>query len=396
MRSADLARALALLFLAGCGGGGGSSVSGGSGNENVMAVSVDGTLCSITAGYPDKPCVQVKVCAPGTSQCQTINDILLDTGSYGLRVFRQALGLVALQQVPAGSGALATCVQFADRTSDWGPVQVADVFLGGEPAVQVPIHVLDASFSTVPSTCPSPEAGPSQAGFNGILGVGVFAQDCGPGCTSSPNGIYFSCGTSGCTDSVAPLADQVQNPVAHLPLDNNGVIVDLPAVPAGGAPSVEGRLLLGIGTRANNVLTGATAFPVSPASGTFRTTVGGVVLDNSFLDTGSNGLFFAPPSPSVLPACTGSASSWFCPSTTVSLTATNTGDPGSPSGDVSFQIASFASLMASSNNVFSDLGGGAQAAAGFDWGLPFHLGRRVAVGIEARSSSLGTGPLVAY
>src|SRR5512140_3842602 len=99
MKSADLARPLALLFLAGCGGGGGSSVSGGSGNENVMAVSVDGTLCSITAGYPDKPCVQVKVCAPGTSQCQTIDDILLDTGSYGLRVFRQALGSVALQQV---------------------------------------------------------------------------------------------------------------------------------------------------------------------------------------------------------------------------------------------------------------------------------------------------------
>ena len=63
---------------------------------------------------------------------------------------------------------------------------------------------------------------------------------------------------------------------------------------------------------------------------------------------------------------------------------------------MSFQIANFESLAASNNSVFSDLGGGSLAGAGFDWGVPFHLGRRVAVELEGRSSSLGTGPLVAY
>ncbi len=399
MRSADLVRLVPVLLVAGCGGGGGGgggSIGSGAG-ANVLALCVNGKLCSATPGYTNKPCVQVTVCAPGTSQCQTINDILLDTGSYGLRVFRQALGPVALQQVTVGTGSLATCVQFADQTSDWGPVQMADVVLGGEKPVRVPIHVLDSTFAAVPSSCPNPESGPSAAGFNGILGLGVFAQDCGEGCAaSSQNGIYFACSSSGCSESTAPLAVQITNPAALLPQDNNGVIIDLPSVPAGGAASVEGTLLLGIGTQSNNTLTGATVLPVNPATGTFTTSLQGVDLSHSFLDTGSNGLFFAPPSSGLLPACGGSASSWFCPTATVSFTATNKVDGGSPVGDVPFQIANFDSLSASGNNVFPDMGGGSLAGAGFDWGLPFYLGRRVAVGFEARSSPLGAGPLVAY
>ncbi len=74
----------------------------------------------------------------------------------------------------------------------------------------------------------------------------------------------------------------------------------------------------------------------------------------------------------------------------------NTGSGGSPTGSVPFQIANAESLFSSGHRVFSNLGGGSIPVAGFDWGLPFYLGRPVAVGFEDRSSSLGTGPFVAY
>jgi hypothetical protein len=403
MRSSSAGLVLALAgLLAGCGGGGGGA-GGGSTKVtlNVLPVTVNGSLCAAatSASYPNKPCVSVTICAPGsTTACQTVDDVLLDTGSYGLRVFKQALGGVALRQVSSGTGSLATCVQFADQTSDWGPVQLADVVLGGEPAVEVPIHVLDATFSAAPSSCPGPEAGPATAGFNGILGVGVFREDCGPGCASdAQNGLYFSCTASGCTGAVASVADQVQNPVAHLPQDNNGLIVELPAVGAGGAASLQGSVVLGVGTRSNNSPGGVTAFPVDPSTGSFSTTIGGTTLDRSFLDTGSNGLFFAPPTPSALPACPAPNTSWFCPPATVDLAASNQPTGASaPAADVSFQIANFDALLSSGNSVFDDLGGASLPSAGFDWGLPFHEGRQVVIGLDGGTSELGAGPLVAY
>lgn len=396
MRSASRLAGLALFLAAGCNGGSSSSTSA----ANALRLSVDGSLCHEITDYPNKPCVEVTVCAPGTSECQVVDDVLLDTGSYGLRVFAQALGSVALEPVPAGSGALANCVGFVDQSSDWGPVRFADVVLGGEPPVRVPVHVLDATFGSPPASCTNIQSDPTTAGFNGILGVGVFAQDCGDFCVASIplTPIYFSCSGAGCSPTTVPLADQVTNPVALLLQDNNGVVVVLPSVPAGGARSAEGTLFLGVGTRDNNALAGTT-FPVDPAQGTLTTMLSGGVQTDSFVDTGSNGLFFDPPSGSGLLACSGSNSAWFCPASTVPLTATNIGYGNSPFGEVNFEVANFDSLAASGNFVFSDLGGGAVASGGlapFDWGLPFFLGRPVAVGLEGRASSLGTGPFVAY
>jgi hypothetical protein len=398
---------LALAVAAACGGGGGGgsgsgAPSGSSGppdaSANVLPLSVNGAECGGTGAYPNEPCVRVTVCAPGTTQCTTINNVLLDTGSFGLRVFRQALGGLSLRQVQApDGGALASCAQFADQSADWGPVQVADVVLGGEPAVQVPIQVIDSTFGAVPASCPQPEASPDVAGFNGILGVGVFREECGIACTAiADNGIYFSCQGSACNGTTVQLSDEVQNPVAHLPQDGNGVVIDLPAVDPGGVTSVEGQLLLGIGTQANNALAGTTTLPLDPRNGTLTTVFEDQSLPGSFIDTGSNGFFFPAPSSGALPACPGQSSQWYCPTGTVSFTATNQGFGGGSSTDVTFRITNFRTLASSGKRVFSDLAGTSVPGAGFDWGLPFFLGRKVAVGIDGASSSLGTGPFVAY
>ncbi len=359
--------------------------------NNVLPISVNGSLCSADS-YPNKPCVSVTVCTPGTSNCQRIDDILLDTGSYGLRIFKQALGVSLLQETVA-SGALTECVQYGDGTSNWGPVQTASVILGNEPAVEVPIQVIDSTFGSRPHECRNADPSPEAAGFNGVLGVGLFIEDCGQACEDSADiGIYYACSGSICSGTAVALSSQVQNPVALLPQDNNGVIVELPDVPSGGSPSVNGSLILGIDTRSNNMPSAVTTYTAN-LLGEFVTTVDGVPYKNSFIDSGTNGLFFSSPSSNLLPNCAFPFSDWFCPSSTTSLSATNTGASGLPGGVVSFQIGNFVSLISSSNWVFAEIGGN---STDFDWGLPFFLGRNVYVGFEGRGSSLGSGPYWAY
>lgn len=367
------------------------TVTGGSSQPNVLPITVNGSLCS-SGSYLNKPCVSVTVCTPGTSTCQVVSDLVLDTGSYGLRIFKQALN-VPLPQVTAGGGALAECVQFGDGTSLWGPVQSAGVILGHEPIVQVPLQVVDATFGTRSSRCLNADTDPAAAGFNGILGIGLFRHDCGALCASSvANGIYSACNGSICGGTTVPLASQVQNPAALLPLDNNGVLVQLPGIPPGGVTSVSGALVLGIGTQSNNAPTAVTAFPAN-AAGNFTTVFNGASFSNSFIDTGSNGLFFTAPA-ALLPPCLAPNADFYCPATTTALAATNTGAFGSPSGPVSFQIGNFISLFGTGNSVFSEIGG--SGIGGFDWGLPFFFGRNVFVGFEGRSSTLGNGPYWAF
>ncbi|HSM91679.1 MAG TPA: DUF3443 family protein [Anaeromyxobacteraceae bacterium] len=418
MRSNDLTLALALsALLAACGGGGGSppataptasqptptpspTPSPGptptpaptGSDSNLLALSVDGSTCA-AGSYLNKPCVSVTVCVPGTATCQSIGDLLLDTGSTGLRLFSQVLTL-SLPAVTAGGQAVAECVSYLDGSSQWGPIAEADVVLGGEPPVRVPIQIIDGTYSARPSACANADPGPSAAGFNGILGVATFEQDCGPACTAAANGIYFTCSGSSCASAALAISSQVRNPVAALPVDNNGVAVRLPAIGAGGAASVEGALVLGIGTRANNTpLASTQAFPLDGV-GEFRTTLAGVTLP-AFADTGSNGLFFPAPSGVGLAACPAPANGWYCPSTTVTLTADNAGAQGPATDAVRFQIASIQALGAGVV-VSAEVGGPLPAGTGFDWGLPFHLGRDVYVGFEGRRSPLGPGPFVAW
>ena len=113
-------------------------------NDNVLTVTVNGGVAP--GGYPNEPCVSVTICSPGTKNCQTIDNILLDTGASGLRIFKSLL-TVSLTQVASGSGSLTECIQYSDNSADWGPVQLVDIILGNEPAVRVPIQIIDSTFS---------------------------------------------------------------------------------------------------------------------------------------------------------------------------------------------------------------------------------------------------------
>ncbi len=296
---------------------------------------------------------------------------------------------------------LTNCAQFADGSADWGPVKLAGVILGNEPAVDVPIQVIDATFGTVPEACSTtPDLNPTDAGFSGILGIGLFDQDCGPSCVSSNLiGIYYSCSGTVCNPTTAPLSNQVSNPVVSLPTDSNGVIVQLPTVPSSGSLSVNGTLVLGIDTRSNNASSGATMYSVDnnikDEDYEEMLTVFNGISYGSILDSGSNGLFFTASS-SQLPQCSDNQG-WFCPASTTTLSAENKGYLGTPINNVSFQIGNFDSLTNSSNQVFSNIGGSVPASEDFfDWGLPFYFGQSIYMGIEGQVSNLGTGPYYAY
>jgi len=391
----------ALLMLAGCGGGGGGGSDGGSSSaqptQNVQPIIVDGG----PDGIPDIAFTTLTICAPGsTTNCQTIDHIQIDTGSVGLRIISSVLstGLSLPQQTDASGNALVECVQFADGYS-WGPVKVADLSIAGEKAGSLPIQVIgDASFPTIPASCSNsgpPENTVMAFGANGLLGVGLFLQDCGAGCAQSAiPGTYYSCRANGCVPVATTLNKQLQNPVALFSSDNNGVVIQLPALPAAGAVTANGSLIFGIGTQSNNALGGAVVLGVDPNTGLIVTSFGGASYPDSYIDSGSSLLFFGT---STYPICTGPARGLYCPPSTHALSATLQGINRGTS-TVNFSVANADQLFNANPtfNAFTGIAAPNADAASFAWGLPFFFGRSVYTAIETRSTPGGTGPYVAF
>jgi Protein of unknown function (DUF3443) len=436
---------LGLCILAGCGGGGGgsassssnsssggasSSSSSGASVSNVIAVTVGPGPAAAMGGTFNIPYASVKVCQPGTSTCATIDDVLVDTGSVGLRLMASALtaaGLtLAVTADPANaSNSIAECLPFADGYT-WGPVAVADVRLSGELASSVSVNIIDDNSSyaaTAPTSCStgismSTTLLDSVGAFaaNGVLGVGIFDQDCGTSCADcisftggcgTTNDLYYSCntGTNSCAFTPVALTAQIRNPVALFATDNNGVILDLPALPAAGQAGASGTLVFGIATQTNNAL-GSAFVLATDGGGNFVTTYKGQTLNSSFIDSGSNGLFFPD---STITVCTSTQSNpdadqFFCPASTQALTAVNQGqdaadNPIGASSTVNFDITNLNGI----NQAFyadAELGGPAATnptlGSYFDWGLPFFYGRNVYTAIEGKTAGTATGPFYAY
>jgi hypothetical protein len=281
----------------------------------------------------------------------------------------------------------------------WGKVVQANIILGTEVPVLAPIQVIDSTYSNASLYCDGAVQNPSQAGYNGILGIGLLTQDCGQSCaTIASNGMYYQCDEVDCKGSTASLWNQVQNPVALLPKDNNGVIIELPRIPPSGQKFADGYLVLGIGTQTNNTPSKVTAYSADSNSGQFTTYFRGKTY-SSFLDSGSNGYYFPASSEAQLPDCklrNENENGWYCPQFFQLFQATNVGSKGTPSVDVTFQIGNFMDLLQTGNRVFFNIGGVIGGVNTFDWGLPFYFGRNVYIGFIGAKSSLGNGPLWAF
>jgi hypothetical protein len=179
---------------------GGSAAIATAGPPNVETLAVDAGPAGLSPPAVNTAFVSVTVCVPGTSTCQTIDHVEVDTGSIGLRLISSAVTVSLPALLDGASRPLAECLQFADGTS-WGSVATADVTLpvSGESAKGVNVQLIGAaSAGSPPAACTGmPENTVSTFGANGILGVGPFNNDCNstgnctPG-TQSANYYYCS------------------------------------------------------------------------------------------------------------------------------------------------------------------------------------------------------------
>ncbi|ATP32683.1 hypothetical protein CR207_10415 [Chromobacterium violaceum] len=214
----------------------------------------------------NQPTVSVTLCVPGhtdAEHCQTIPDILVDTGAAGLRIMSEALKptlRTAFAPETHQGKTVAECLQYV-QSAVWGSVSQADVWLGTDPTLgkgakpqygkMVPFHLVgDSRVPAPPKSCNS--QGPLEDtvedfGTNGTIGVSPDQWD--------NNSLYYTCTASSCTRQRLPEAQQVPNPIGRLPDDNNGVILQLDALKNGRVQeSGNGKLILGIGTEDNNKL----------------------------------------------------------------------------------------------------------------------------------------------
>ncbi len=395
---------MVLIAASGCGGGSSSTTSSSSGSSTTTTTSsVNNTLPVSVNGGPfnndvDVMFASVTVCVHGTTTCQTIPDVAVDTGSSGLRLLASAL-TISLPTVSDSAGnPLGNCITFTGNTYAWGAVATADVQLAGETASSLPIQIINPNnFPAAPDACSAglTNTTAQNLGANGLLGIGLFQQDCGSACATAGLNlppIYFGCPSSGCVEEAVSLQQQVQNPVGLFAQDNNGVVIDLPALDASGDPTATGSVLFGIGTQSDNALSAVQIYTTDD-NGYFTVTFNGQAYSESFLDTGSNGFFLLSASTLGVPTCPVNTS-FYCPATTVSYSAVTTGTNGT-SNTIAFSLANANTLFNTGNTAFNNIGGPGSAGM-IDLGLPFFFGRPVYVAIQGASTSSGSGPYWAF
>ncbi len=346
--------------------------------------------------WPNNPRVSVTVCVPGTSQCQTIENLQLDTGSTGLRIFRAPLGALALPDAHDSDGnVLAECDNWSP--SFWGPLKRADVIVGGLKASNIEVQVVDPTFLPPPPNCP-PIDQPAP-GYDGILGLSVQPWDCygEGGACDWPR--YFTCQGPNCSEASLPAHLRLSNIAAQFPSDNNGFVIQFPPVTGLGLSGVTGTLTFGIGTNAaNQVIPGVMTvptdttgrFPLSygPAGRTFP-----ALIDSG---TGNLKLPFATSGPTCASTDYGQV---LCPNQDITLQLPIS-PPGQPAFSLPLWVANGTALLASGNGALPGFAN-QEPSEPSDPGLlllgvPFFFGRTLYFGISGTSSPLGAGPRVAF
>lgn len=441
---AGLCCAVLVLALAACGGGGGggsNGAAGGGGNgAPTTPIVVDGGPQNVL----NAPFVSVTVCVPGTATCQTIDHVLLDTGSTGLRLMASVLNSnLALPAETDGSGnPLRECYAYV-TSYVWGSMVTADVSIAGQKQANAPVHLIGDAAAGAPAAQCTSVANADFAAFinqpsatstltdtvasfaaNGILGVSpAGTQDCGtycaPGTLEPPSvlaNFYYSCPTSTtCTPTTAALGSQASNPIALLNGGQvNGIVVSLPPIGEPGAASATGTLTLGVSTDAGTTPPATARFYGLDSNALFSTQFNGT----SYLGVVDSGTALYVFSDAALASCAvGASVELFCPASTSALSASfseasDVLHARGTSGTVGFFIQNYANVL-NIDTVAPDIGtpcglylsgtcytatatDTTQSLPFFIWGLPFYFGRTVYFVYPGAAAGSVLGPAVGF
>jgi hypothetical protein len=361
-----------------------------------------------------------------------IDHVQVDTGSVGLRVLASKVKDLNLQPVEISANPVLNaweCFPFVIGGL-WGANVKAVVGLGTQKTGELAIQLIEdndkaplqPTADCIAAADKNILASAGALGSNGILGIGSTNLDCGSVCLDASYLAnktfvqYYGCPTNA-TSSVncstttgvdAPL--QVSNPVSAFvnTAFRDGVVLAMPAVTNPGAASATGELIFGLNTRPNNtvplmakkVMLGVDVNNMDAYLNiTTQLTRGANVqtFSSSYLDTGTNGLFFSDTSPSPLALCLGST--WYCPQNLLTLDAVIS-DGGSTTQNavgVQFQVANAEALFSTSNTAFSGASGAAPTGStAFAWGMPFFYGKRVYMSIWDITSFSSPAPWYAW
>jgi hypothetical protein len=338
--------------------------------SNVVAVSVNHS--SRGQNIPE---TTVTVCVPETTTCQVIPHIEVDTASTGLRVYAAALKIDLPQEVGAHGEHIGDCAW-----NYWGYLHTADVQLAGLKARSLPIQVIETAGVRPPECKEDRDYNPDN--YNGMIGVS-------PALTDTMPGAYFTCDAHGCARSPVDASLQVANVIAGFPTDNNGCVLQFPAIPTTGTEAVTGRMIFGIGTRANNQLPkDLVPIVVDETWGQFKVEVDGRLWISAF-DSGT----WSYNVPYLSDALCPSDPVRLCPSSPLTIAV----DVLSASGDLAYKTSiavanyrGFSTQIMALNNLGTAWPGSTQ----FMLGLPYFFGRSVYFAYDRRPTGAGPGPWV--
>ena len=356
--------------------------------ENEMPIVLKG-LRTATSHAFNRMTTSIEICSSGSStHCHRVDNVMVDTGSVGLRLQERALNGFILPAEQSGGQDVAECFSFVGHSNIWGKVRLADVHLGGLVASNIPVQVANGSLMRpADGTCPNYNNDPAS---NGTLGIGRG--------TLEHIGILYTCDADDCRklpSGSIPEALRVPNPISRLPKDNDGEIFLIPPATSAISKELSGTLIFGVNSAANNKLDPQLTILPLDAGGFFTTQFDGRSYSKSYIDSGTQTIGFLDPT---LQTCTNSSTDYCTTKVRNLFMATLTPNAQSRPIQSFFRIMQEPGIPGRLYDLYDDIVSAGNSPDNFVWGLPFFLEKRLVLVQEGKTpeGSRYTGPFYAF